>query len=184
MKNIAFLILFSLIVTIGKSQSLYKATSGEISFFSKTPVEDIEAINKKTQGILKPKTNEIVFVAPIVSFHFEKPLMEEHFNENYMESDKGNDYKTAIFKGKIIGDVDYTKDGEYKVTVKGTLKIHAVTKEREIPGTITVKNGKFHVNSKFQVKLKDHDIAIPKLVIKNIAEVVDVTVNIDFEKKK
>ena len=103
--------------------------------------------------------------------------MEEHFNENYMESDK---FKTAIFKGKIEGDVDYTKDGEYPVEAKGSLNIHGVEKERTINAVINVANGKITVASEFEIELKDHKIKIPKLVVKNIAETVKVTVNMLF----
>ena len=117
------------------------------------------------------KSQEQVF--PFIGFKFKKPLMEEHFNENYMESDK---YKTAHFKGQIVGDVDYLKDGEYQVKAKGILNIHGVDKERELSGIITIKNGAIELNSSFEVNLKDHNIKIPKMVIKNIAETVLVKI--------
>lgn len=181
MKKITLLLISAFIFSIGNAQDVRKSTSGEISFFSETPVEDIDAVNKKVRGIIKPKTSDVAFVATIVGFHFEKPLMEEHFNENYMESDQ---YKVATFKGKIVGDVNYQKDGEYAVKAKGVLNIHGVDKDREIMGTITVKDGTMNLNSTFNVALKDHDIKIPKLVVKNIAETVRVTVNIDFLQTK
>ena len=136
-------------------------------------MENIDAVNKDGKALLNTKTNEFVFVVTIIGFKFKKPLMEEHFNENYMESDK---YKTAHFKGQIIGDVDYLKDGEYKVKAKGVLNIHGVDKEREISGIIIIKNGSIELNSSFDVHLKDHKIKIPKMVIKNIAETVLVKI--------
>lgn len=180
MKNLLFLILF-LLTVVGYSQSLYKATDGEISFFSETAMENIDAVNKDVKALINTKSGEVAFIVANVGFHFEKPLMEEHFNENYMESDK---YKTSVFKAKITGDVDYTKDGKYSVKVKGMLNMHGVEKEREINGEINVRDGKINVISEFDVNLKDHKIKIPKLVVKNIAETVKVTVNLNFEIKK
>ncbi len=181
MKNLLLYSLLLLFIGTVNSQDLYKATSGEIAFFSETPVENIDAQNKTLKALLNIKTNEIAFVVTNVGFKFEKPLMEEHFNENYMESDK---YKLSVFKGKITGEnLDYSKDGTYKVKANGTLDIHGVKQEREIEGDITVKEGKIILTSKFNVALKDHKIKIPKVVVKNIAEVVEVTVNINLEKK-
>ena len=106
--------------------------------------------------------------------------MEEHFNENYMESDQ---FKTAMFKGVIVEKIDYTKDGEYKVTAKGELNIHGVNKERLISGKMIIKNGKIQVIASFDVRLADHDVDIPKVVTKKIAETVTVKVKTNFEKK-
>eukprot|EP00389_Voromonas_pontica_P000500 GDKH01000733.1.p1 GENE.GDKH01000733.1~~GDKH01000733.1.p1 ORF type:complete len:108 (+),score=16.59 GDKH01000733.1:31-324(+) len=97
-----------------------------------------------------------------------------------MESHK---YKVSVFKGKIVDEVDFTKDGTYEVTAKGALDIHGVTVEREIKGTLTISNGKINLTTEFDVALKDHKIKIPSVVVKNIAEVVKVTVNINFAKK-
>lgn len=175
------IIICLLVSTISISaQDLYKATDGEISFFSEAPVENISAINKDVKALINAKNNEVAFIVTNVGFKFEKPLMEEHFNENYMESHK---YKVSVFKGKIIDEVDFTKDGTYEVTAKGTLDIHGVTVEREIKGTLTISNGKINLTTEFDVALKDHKIKIPKVVVKNIAEVIKVTVNINFEKK-
>lgn len=180
MRTIIIILCF-LISTINLSaQDLYKATDGEISFFSEAPVENISAINKDVKALINAKNNEVAFIVTNVGFKFEKPLMEEHFNENYMESHK---YKISVFKGKIIDEVDFTKDGTYEVTAKGTLDIHGVTVEREIKGKLTISNGKINLTSEFDVALKDHKIKIPSVVVKNIAEVVKVTVNINFAKK-
>lgn len=175
------LCLFILVNTINLSaQDLYKATDGEISFFSEAPVENISAVNKDVKALINAKNAEVAFIVTNVGFKFEKPLMEEHFNENYMESHK---YKVSVFKGKIIDKIDFTKDGTYEVTAKGTLDIHGVTVEREIKGTLTISNGKINLTTDFVVALKDHKIKIPSVVVKNIAEVVKVTVNINFAKK-
>jgi hypothetical protein len=180
MKKITFIILF-LSTIVGYSQGLYKASDGDISFFSETPMENIDAKNNDVKALINTKTGEVAFIATNVGFHFEKPLMEEHFNENYMESDK---YKVSVFKGKIVEQLDYSANGTHKVTVKGSLNVHGVEKEREIPGVITVVEGKISVKAEFDIMVKDHKIKIPKLVVKNIAEKVKVTVNLNFEPKK
>ena len=173
MKKITIIICL-LVSTISLSaQDLYKATDGEISFFSEAPVENISAVNKDVKALINAKNAEVAFIVTNVGFKFEKPLMEEHFNENYMESHK---YKVSVFKGKIVDEVDFTKDGTYEVTAKGTLDIHGVTVEREIKGTLTISNGKINLTTEFDVALKDHKIKIPSVVVKNIAEVVKVTV--------
>lgn len=162
------------------AQTLYTSTSSEISFFSEAPLENIQAVNKDAKSLINTSNNEIAVIIGIRSFKFEKALMEEHFNENYMESDK---YKTAVFKGKINEAIDFSKDGTYNVSATGNLNIHGIDQERTLKGTITIKGNMTVLNSKFKVALKDHKIKIPKAVVSNIAEVVDVTVTINYEPK-
>ena len=155
-----------------------KAEATTISFFSKAPLEDIDAVNKKATVVLKTTTNDIQFGVALLSFKFPKPLMEEHFNENYVESAK---YPTSVFKGKINETIDYKKDGENKVTVKGTLDLHGVIKEIEVPGTIIVKGNLIIVHSTFKIKVTDYKIKVPSMYVQNIAEEVDVTINAILE---
>lgn len=160
-----------------------KPEASSISFFSKSPLEDIDATNNKPVIVLRTTTNDIQFGVPMVSFKFPKPLMEEHFNENYVESDK---YPTCTFKGKINETIDYTKDGEYKVTAKGTMNLHGVSKEIEASGTLIIKGKEITIVSNFKVKVADYNIKVPSLYVQNIAEVIDVKVNAvlePFEKK-
>jgi hypothetical protein len=152
---------------------IYMGKSCDISFFSKGPIEDISAINKTAKPIFNSATGEVAIKVTIKGFEFQKKLMEEHFNEKYLESDK---YPYATFTGKINEPIDYKKDGTYQVTVKGKLDMHGVVQERTIDGTITVKGGEISFDSKFKVALKDHKIEIPTLVAQNIAEVVEVTI--------
>lgn len=160
---------------------LVSTLTGAASFFSSTPVEDISAQSKKLLGVLNTKTNELAFSITNTTFDFPNKLMQEHFNEKYMESEK---YPASTFKGKINESVDLTKDGEYNVTVTGKLNIHGVEQDRTIPGKIVVKDGKIKVTSDFIVKVADHKIAIPKLVIENIAEEIKVSIGAELLPKK
>lgn len=160
-----------------------KPDAGVISFFSKAPLEDIEAVNKKVTVVMKTSTNDVQFGVTMLNFKFSKPLMEEHFNENYVESEK---YPTCTFKGKISESVDYTKDGNHKVNAKGTLTLHGVSKEVDIPGTLTVKGNTIILNTKFKLKVADYNIKVPSMYVQNIAEEVEITVDATlepFEKK-
>lgn len=155
-----------------------KQDASTISFFSKSPLEDIDATNKKATIVLKTTTNDVQFGIPMVSFKFPKPLMEEHFNENYVESTK---YPTCIFKGKINETIDFTKDGEHKVSVKGVLTLHGVTKEIETTGTLIIKGLEIFMASAFKIKTSDYNIKVPSLYVQNIAELIDVKVNAVLE---
>lgn len=169
------LILFLFIIYSINSytQGLYKTSEGTISFFSETPMENIDATNEAVSALLNTKNNELVVISTIRGFKFKKKLMERHFNENYMESDI---YKTAMFKGKIIDAIDYKKEGVYNVKVKGTLTIHGVEQEREIKGTLTIKGNEIKLSANFEVKLVDHKIEVPTIVFTKIAEVIKVTI--------
>ena len=159
------------------AQGVYKSSEGEVSFFSKAPLENIEAHNKSLTSLINTSTREVVFVVPIRNFKFAKTLMQEHFNEKYLESDK---YHDATFKGKINESIDFTKDGEYKVTASGTMTIHGVEKQVTDSGTLKIKSGTLLLNSAFMIALKDYNIKIPTLVIKNIADVIPVKLNASY----
>ncbi len=171
MKKIFFA--FALFFSCAAYSQIYMGKTSEISFFSKGPIEDIAAVSKSAQVIYSAAENKVAVKISIKSFVFDKKLMEEHFNENYMESDK---YPYATFAGKIKEPIDLKKDGVYKVNVEGKLTMHGVEKDRTIPATVTVKGGEITVDSKFMVALKDHNIEVPTLVAQNIAEQVEVTV--------
>ncbi len=148
--------------------------NAKLSFFSEAPIEDIKAESINGESALNLTSNTIYFKVAMQTFDFKKSLMQEHFNENYMESNK---YPYAEFKGKINEQTDLSKDGTYSVTVNGDLNIHGVLKNYMVKAELTVKRGEITATSTFPVKLADHHIKIPRLVIKNIAEVVQVTVS-------
>jgi hypothetical protein len=161
------------------SAQKYMSKTGHIWFFSHTPVEDIEAHNHQVASILDITTGDLAFSMLIKGFEFKKALMQEHFNENYMESDK---IPKASFKGKItnLSAVNFKKDGTYSVEVGGDLTIHGVTKPVTTKGTIEVKDGKITAKAKFITTPKDFDIKIPSVVEKSIAHEIEVNVDTSY----
>ena len=160
MKKTAFIIgLFVMVLSAG-AQTKYITKKGKISFYSETSVENIEAHNSRVSSALDKESGKLEFVALITAFEFEKALMQEHFNENYMESTK---FPKSTFKGKItnIKDVDFTKDGVYNVNIEGDLTIHGVTKKIAEKGKITIKAGKISASSTFNIKLNDYGVKNP-----------------------
>lgn len=160
---------------------LFQAQNGEISFFSKTPLENIDAISKNVNSIINATTNEIAVQVRVTTFVFPNKLMQEHFNENYLESEK---FPMASFKGKIKEDVDLKKAGTYPVSASGVATIHGVTKPIELKGTIVSDGTNLTLTSQFSVRLQDYQIDIPKIVFAKIAEVIDVQSKIHFTPKK
>ncbi|ETZ21501.1 YceI family protein [Pedobacter sp. V48] len=152
-----------------------------IGLFSSTPLEDIRAVSDKGNAVLVAETREIVVQLAVKTLEFDRKLMQEHFNENYIESDK---YPYAKFKGLIDQPVDFTKDGNYAVTVTGILSVHGVDKKRTIPGKVTVTNGVVQISSEFKVACVDHNIKIPKLVFTKIAEFITIKAEGKFNSLK
>ncbi len=176
-KLIFFITLTFLSVTL--SAQKYMTKNGFIGFYSITPMEEIKADNNQVASVLDTATGEMVFQVLIKSFHFPRALMEEHFNENYMESDK---YPRSTFKGRISNpaSVTFTKNGTYDVTVEGDLTIHNVTNKVSIKGTIEVTAGGINANSKFNIVPEDYAITIPGVVRDKINKNLEVTVSMKY----
>lgn len=162
------------LVTIAYTQKYWDSQSVQISFFSTTPVEDIEAHAQNATMLLDTETNEVATRIKINSFKFHKELMQEHFNENYLESEK---FPYGSFSGKINEKIDWNKPGAYAVTVTGKLTIHGKTQERTIAGNLKIEAGKITIHSKFEVLLVDHQITVPKIVFHKIAERINVSLS-------
>lgn len=180
MKRLIILVAaIALTTTSINAQKLYSTKNGKISFESKAPLEDIEAQTTEVESKLSGSTGQVVFTLLIKGFQFKNQLMEDHFNENYLESSK---YPKSDFKGYItnIKDINFSKDGTYPAKAKGNLTIHGVTNEVETAGTITVKGDKVTANTKFKVKLKDYNIG-GALIGKKIAEEITVIVDCQYE---
>jgi polyisoprenoid-binding protein YceI len=155
----------------------YVVEKGRVSFFSDATIEDIKADNVKSVSIINTTTADVAFSIPVAEFQFEKELMQEHFNEKYLETDK---YPKATFQGKIEGFLLSTTT-QQTVKAVGKLSLHGITKDVSIPGTILVTNNKLALESKFIVKLADYEIKIPQLMWQNIAEQVEVTLNFTYK---
>lgn len=168
----SFLSILLLLSDSSVAQSVLFATStGQTSFFSETPAENISAINKKTQAILNTVTGEIAVRMNMRDFDFPNELMEEHFNENYVESEK---YPTATFRGKLVETVDFSKKGTHALSATGTFTLHGKSQSRTLKGQLTVQDGSIVIESGFDVALTDHAIEVPRIVFMKIAQVIRV----------
>lgn len=174
---------FIITTTSLTAQDKYFTKSGAVHFISKGAIETIQADHRSITCVLDSKTGALQFAVLMKGFEFKKALMQEHFNENYVESDK---YPKAEFRGQIVnnGDINYTKDGTYNAHVKGKLTLHGQTKDVAADGKITVKNGKLLATSDFTIQMSDYNISIPKLVKENMSNTVNINVNCTLEPLK
>ncbi|MAO72410.1 MAG: hypothetical protein CMD02_07905 [Flavobacteriales bacterium] len=163
------------------SQDKYITRNGMIQFNASTPLETISPINNHVSCILDPETGKIAFQLKMISFKFDKALMEEHFNEKYVESEK---YPKSTFVGEIINWNELSTSKEKQnVISKGILTIHGVEKEVEVSGTINLRRNDIKINSEFSVLVSDFDIKIPKLVRDKISKEVRVILEMNLQSK-
>lgn len=178
------IIFLSMLLIAGLTLQAQKfiSKSGYVKFYSYTPIEEIEAENNVAASILDPSSGDIQVSMLIRSFSFKKELMQEHFNENYMESDV---YPKSSFKGKVtnIDQVDFKKNGTYPVDVEGDITIHGVTKTLKTNGTIEINKGIPTAKTKFKVLTEEFKIEIPDLVKEKIAKEIEVTVHITYQER-
>jgi polyisoprenoid-binding protein YceI len=181
MKKLLLIVLCLAVVTSAARAQKFITKTGHIKFFSASPMENIEAHNHQVNAALNVATGDFVFKVLMKSFEFEKALMQEHFNENYVESDK---YPNATFAGKVINisEVNISKDGTYNVGVQGNLTFHGGTKQIQTKGTLEVKEGKIIGKAKFNILLADYNIKIPGAVTNNISKEIEITVEVNMEK--
>jgi hypothetical protein len=158
---------------------IYKTSDGYVRFMSDAPLESIEAYSKELKGVIDTASGTFAFSIGINSFlGFNSPLQREHFNENYLESDR---YRNATFTGKIIETINYRKPGKYEVRAKGVLNIHGIKQERIIKSVIEVKKeGTLNVTSQFSVSINDHGIKIPRIVYQKISPEIMVYIDAVF----
>lgn len=176
-KYILVTLLFLSISPSVSAQRVFLATGGMAYFFSETPLENIEAKSQSLTGVLTTGSNKILFNVPMRTFKFDKSLMEEHFNEKYVESEK---YPKAAFKGVINETIDWSRDTVVAITATGTFDLHGVTKEITEKGTLKIVGDKINLVVAFNITLADYKIRIPKVVTTNIAEVIRVNIECDF----
>jgi hypothetical protein len=173
MKHISIVLLAWISIINQAGQDIYVCRNAKITLYSSAPIEDIKAATSTGASVYNAASGELDFSVAIRSFQFDKSLMQEHFNSDYMESDK---FPRAIFKGKVENHIDVGQDGTYPVKVAGQLTVHGVTQSRTIQGTISIKNGVVSMTSEFMVKCTDHHIDIPQIVFHHIAESIQVNV--------
>ncbi len=153
---------------------MFVGKSGEmrVGFLSIAPIENIEANGQPGPVFLKMPTLDFQMAMTILNFRFKNALMEEHFNENYMESER---FPKAIFKGKLSGDFDPERDGSATVTASGELEIHGVKKQVSVNGSWKRTNNTIKLEATFPVKPADYGIRVPSMYLNNIATSVDVS---------
>ena len=173
------LVILVFVLTGFTQTSIYQTVNGTIAFRSEAPLELINASSDQLIGAIDIDKKNFTFKILMRSFQgFNSPLQKEHFNENYVESEK---FPEASFKGKIIEDQDLTVNGTYELRAKGVLTIHGVSQERIIKSYVTVNNNIITLKSSFSVLLSDHNIPIPKVVYQKLANEIKVDVNATLE---
>ncbi len=167
-------ILFGAPILLSAQRIFTKSASVSFDATSNKSLEEVDAKTSTGTIVVDAPTGAVEAAVLMKSFQFEKALMQEHFNENYVESTK---FPKATFKGKIadLSKVNFTKDGTYNVDVAGNLTMHGVTKAVTAPATFTVKGGKVSAQTNFSVALADYGIAIPSLVADKVAKVAKVS---------
>ena len=176
-----FFILTIITALNANAQDRYFTRSAKVHFLSKTDMDNIEATNVKGTSVVDTKSGQMEFAVLMKAFEFEKELMMEHFNENYVESDK---YPKSNFKGIVmdIANVNFGKDGTYPVKIKGKLTLHGITKDVVADGIFEIKDGKVSGKSSFIITLADYKIVIPSVVKDNISKTIKIEVAAAFEK--
>jgi polyisoprenoid-binding protein YceI len=174
MKTAITAIAVLLLSHIACGQNKYMTKEGLIRFYSHTIIEDITAVNEKVAAMIDSEKGAVAIIVPMTEFQFEKKLMQEHFNENYVESHK---YPKATFSGKIENNsqVNYQLPGTYQVRVTGEMTIHGVSRKVSTEGTIEIRQDGLRAKTMFLLNPEDYGIRIPRVVRKNIAEKMEIT---------
>ncbi len=162
----------------GPNPTVFATKSGQVRFEASSPLEDIEATNETTAAVLNLPAAQLAFAVPVAGFKFKRTLMQVHFNENYLESEK---YPLATFKGRFTGGspAELATPGPHAVQVTGELAIHGVTRTIAVPATLELRGGRLLAHAQLDVAPADYNIAIPLLVRSQVAKVAHVQVVLD-----
>lgn len=181
MKKLAVLVLLIGIALTGVKAQKYITKEGTISIFSQTSLFTIEAKNQKVASILNAETGDVVASTLVRSFNFKEALVEEHFNENYMESEK---YPKSQFKGKITNwsTVDINKDGTYPINIEGELTMHGQTRNETMKGKLTVKGGKISATAETNVSLENYKIIVEESYKDRINDKIKLVIEFNYSK--
>jgi len=179
-KNVLLILVFFFFIYVSSAEDKFITRTGHIYIISATALLNLDADNNQVASIINIKTGEMVFTLLMKSFIFKEALAQDHFNENYVESDK---FPKASFKGNIleIGKLDLTKEGKYFVDVEGELTIHGKTNKVKSKGTLEVKNDLIIAQSKFEINIYDYGIKIPKIVQDKVNKIIPITVEMKYK---
>jgi polyisoprenoid-binding protein YceI len=181
MKKYSLLFILSMVMVTGYGQR-YFTKAGKIDFDATAPSspEKIKGKNKTAVCVVDTKTGALQFSVLMKGFEFDRALMQEHFNENYVESEK---FPKAEFKGTITGNekINYSQEGKYDVEVRGTMTIHGEAKEVVTRGEMKVKEGKIKLEANFDLLLADYKISIPGLVADKVSKTAKIEVDCTLE---
>jgi len=173
------LILICLLFSTQLIAQQFYSNKGQISFFSEAPIENISAINENVSAIIDSQTGGFAFRLKIEDFTFPNSLMQEHFNESYLESEK---YPLSTFTGVIDNFSDLDLSTKQNLVVNGSLSMHGISKDAQMKATAHLINEELYITSTFDVALEDYDIDIPKIMMYKIAELIKVVVEIKLQK--
>ena len=158
----------------------YYTNKGKVSFFSEAPIENISAINEDVSAIVDSQTGGFAFRLKIEDFTFPNSLMQEHFNESYLESEK---YPLSTFTGVVDNFSDLDLSAKQNFVVNGSLSMHGISKDAQMKATAQMINDELYISSNFDVALEDYDIDIPKIMMYKIAEVIQVVVDMKLQNR-
>jgi len=182
MKRILLSLICAGLAILSLNAQTYKTRDGNIYFNPNKDQNNREyaAQSKEATAVLKVETLEVALLVPMKSFHFNNALLEEHFNENYLHTNK---FPNGTYKGKLIGfdKSMLAKDGTYKINSEGTVNLHGVDKPFKAPVTLTVKGDVATFNCVFNIKAEDFNIEIPELVKPKLSEYTPLNATISFK---
>ena len=174
------LILICLLFSSQLIAQQYYTNKGKVSFFSEAPIENISAINEDVSAIVDSQTGGFAFRLKIEDFIFPNSLMQEHFNESYLESEK---YPLSTFTGVIDNFSDLDLSAMQNLVVNGSLSMHGISKDAQMKAAVQMINDELHISSTFDVALEDYNIDIPKIMMYKIAEVIQVVVDMKLQNR-
>lgn len=178
LNRIALLFLCVSVQWANGQKAVFQSKSGQVHFRSEAPLELIEGVNTSLRGVIDTAAGTFAFTLSTIDFTgFNSALQQEHFHENYLES---NRFPRAIFKGRILDNIQWNGGGVQSFRVKGILTIHGVDQERIIVCEWLQLNKEYRLQSSFKVPLVDHNITIPRVVKQKIAEEILVQVMVQF----
>ena len=177
-KHLIILIFCVITQSWAQDKGIRKGQNGQVAFVSEAPLELIQANSENLSGVVNTLTNRFAFQVDIHSFEgFNSQLQRIHFQENYLES---SEFPYAVFEGTILDDNIFGVKGSHSIRAKGIFNLHGIDQERIIRGTVEVHEDHVVILAKFNVRLEEHNIRVPRIVYQKIAEEIDVSLRIEL----